>query len=221
MPRLRVHDFAISLDGYGAGPNQSREEPLGVGGEALHDWFVATRTFQKMSGKPGGEEGSVDDTFAARHFVNIGAVIMGRNMFGPVRGPWLDDSWRGWWGETPPYHAPVFVLTHHARRSVEMKGGTVYHFVTNGVEAAYERAVEAAGGKDVLVAGGASTVRQYLRAGLIDEMHYAVAPILLGGGERLFDDDLAGLQQLYECVEFVSTSGATHVRLARRDAEAS
>lgn len=222
MPKLRVHDFAISLDGYGAGPHQSLEEPLGVGGEALHDWFVATRTFQKMNGKEGGQEGTIDDAFAARHFVNIGAVIMGRNMFGPVRGPWPDESWRGWWGDNPPYHAPVFVLTHHARPALEMRGGTTYHFVTDGIEAAYRRALEAADGRDVLVAGGASTVRQYLRAGLIDEMHYAVSPILLGGGERLFDDDLAGLERSYVCAEFVSSAGATHIRLVRRrDPEAS
>ena len=216
MPRVRVHDFAISLDGYGAGPRQSREEPLGVGGEALHDWFVVTRTFHRINGKEGGVEGTVDDAFAARHFVNIGAVVMGRNMFGPVRGPWPDETWRGWWGQNPPYHAPVFVLTHHARPSVEMQGGTTYHFVTDGPEAALQRAIEAAGGKDVLIAGGASTIRQYLRAGLIDEIHYAVAPILLGGGERLFDDDLHGIERLYACAEVVSSPGATHVRLVRR-----
>jgi dihydrofolate reductase len=185
-----------------------------VGGESLHDWFVVTRTFRKMSGKAGGEEGTIDDAFAAQHFVNIGACIMGRNMFGPVRGAWPDDTWRGWWGENPPYHAPVFVLTHHARPSLEMQGGTTFHFVTDGIDAALERAVEAAGGKDVLIAGGASTVRQYLRAGLIDEMHYAIAPILLGAGERLFED-LDGIQQNYECVECVNSGAATHVRLAR------
>ena len=213
MPKVRVHDFAISLDGYGAGPEQTRENPLGVGGESLHDWFVVTRTFRKMSGKEGGEEGTIDDVFAARHFENIGACIMGRNMFGPVRGPWPDDAWRGWWGENPPYHSPVFVLTHHARAPIEMQGGTTFHFVTDGIEAALERAVESAGGKDVLVAGGASTVRQYLRAGLIDELHYAIAPVLLGAGERLFDD-LRDIQQSYECVE-VKQGAATHVRLAR------
>ena len=215
MPKVRVHNFAISLDGYGAGPDQSRENPLGVGGESLHDWFVATRTFQKTHGKTGGEEGTIDDAFAARHFENIGACIMGRNMFGPVRGPWPDESWRGWWGENPPYHTPVFVLTHHARPSVEMQGGTTYHFVTEGIEAAFDRALEAAAGKDVLIAGGASTVRQFLRAGLIDEMHYAISPILLGRGERLFDD-LADISRSYECVELVSSPAATHVRLARK-----
>ena len=218
MPKVRVHNFAISLDGYGAGPDQSREEPLGVGGEALHDWFVVTRTFHEVNGKEGGEAGTIDDAFAARHFENIGAVIMGRNMFGPVRGPWPDESWRGWWGENPPYHTPVFVLTHHARSPAEMQGGTTFHFVTDGMEAALERATEAARGKDVLIGGGASTVRQYLRAGLIDEMHYAVAPILLGGGERLFGDDLAGLERDYACVEMISSGAATHVRVVRRPA---
>ena len=215
MPKLRVHNYSISLDGYGAGPEQSRENPLGVGGESLHDWFVATRTFQKTSGKTGGVEGSIDDAFAARHFENIGAFIMGRNMFGPVRGPWPDESWHGWWGANPPYHKPVFVLTHHARPPLPMQGGTTFHFVTDGIEAALERAFEAAGGQDVLVGGGASTIQQYLRAGLIDEMHYAVAPILLGGGERLFDN-LDGGERGYECVELVSSPAATHVRLARR-----
>ncbi|HEX6590241.1 MAG TPA: dihydrofolate reductase family protein [Longimicrobiales bacterium] len=219
MPNVRVHNFAISLDGFGAGPNQTREEPLGAGGEALHDWFVATRTFQKVHGKDGGIEGTLDDQFAARHFVNIGAVIMGRNMFGPVRGPWPDDSWKGWWGPNPPYHTPVFILTHHARESVEMQGGTTYHFVTDGIEAALERAIAAAGGKDVLIGGGASTIRQYLRAGLIDEMHYAISPILLGGGERLFDDDLDGIERSYRCIEMVGSGAATHVRLARRSGE--
>ena len=218
MSIVRVHNFAISLDGYGAGPEQTREEPLGAGGESLHDWFVATRTFRKMSGKEGGEAGTINDAYAAQHFVNIGAVIMGRNMFGPVRGPWPDGSWRGWWGENPPYHTPVFVLTHHAREPVEMKGGTTFHFVTDGIEAALERAREAAAGSDVLIGGGASTVRQYLRAGLIDELHFAIAPILLGAGERLFDDDVRGLDQRYACVEFVGAAGATHVRLARRRA---
>ncbi len=215
MSKVRVHNFSISLDGYGAGPDQSREEPLGVGGEALHDWFVATATFQRVNGKGGGIEGTVDDEFASRHFVNIGAVIMGRNMFGPVRGPWPDDSWRGWWGPNPPYHTPVFILTHHARADVEMAGGTTYHFVTDGIEAALERALAAANGKDVLIGGGASTVRQYLRAGLVDEIHYAISPILLGSGERLFED-LEGIEREYECAEFVGTPGATHVRLVRR-----
>lgn len=214
MPKLRVHNFSISLNGYGAGPDQSRETPLGVGGEELHDWVVATRTFRKVHGQEGGDEGSIDDSFAARQFENVGAWIMGRNMFGPVRGPWPDQSWKGWWGEDPPYHCPVFVLTHHPRAPQAMQGGTTFHFVTDGIEAALERAFEAAGGQDVLLGGGASTIQQYLRAGLIDEMHYAIAPILLGGGERLFDN-LDGGPQGYECVELVSSPAAVHVRLVR------
>jgi dihydrofolate reductase len=214
MPKLRVHNFTISLDGYGAGPDQRPENPLGVGGEQLHDWFVATRAFRKVHGQKGGEEGSLDDAFASRQFENVGAFIMGRNMFGPVRGPWPDESWRGWWGEDPPFHNPVFVLTHYSRPPLAMQGGTIFHFITDGIESALERAFEAAGGQDVLIGGGASTIQQYLRAGLIDEMHYAIAPILLGGGERLFDN-LDGRQRGYECVELVSSPAAAHVRLAR------
>lgn len=214
MPKLRVHSFSISLDGYGAGPDQSRENPLGVGGEQLHDWVVATRTWRQAHGLEGGEEGSVDDAFARRQFDDVGAWIMGRNMFGPVRGPWPDESWRGWWGDDPPYHSPVFVLTHHPRPPLPMKGGTTFHFVDDGIESALERAFEAAGERDVLIGGGASTIQQYLRAGLIDEIHYAIAPILLGGGERLFDN-LDGGPQGYQCVELVSSPAAVHVRLAR------
>jgi dihydrofolate reductase len=214
MAKLRVHNFAISLDGYGAGPDQALDNPLGVGGEALHDWFVTTRTFLKMSGKDGGTTG-IDDDFAARTFTNIGAVIMGRNMFGPVRGPWPDDSWKGWWGNNPPYHAPVFVLTNHPQASLVMDGGTTFHFVTDGFQAALKRATEAANGKDIQLMGGASTIRQYLRAGLVDEMHLAISPILLGSGEHL----LAGidLPKLgYQCAEHVPTANATHVVLAKR-----
>lgn len=214
MPKLRVHNFSISLDGYGAGPDQSHENPLGVGGEQLHDWLVETRTFRQVHGQEGGEEGSIDDSFATRQFENVGAWIMGRNMFGPVRGPWPDESWKGWWGEDPPYHCPVFVLTHHPRPPQAMQGETTFHFVTDGIEAALERAFEAAGGQDVLIGGGASTIQQYLRAGLIDEMHYAIAPILLGGGKRLFDN-LNGGPQGYECVELVGSPAAVHVRLVR------
>jgi len=214
MPKVRVHNFTISLDGYGAGPHQSLENPLGVGGRDLHGWYVATRTFQKTFGREGGEEGSLDDRFAARYFEGIGAFILGRNMFGPVRGPWPDESWRGWWGEEPPYHAPVFVLTHHARPPLVMQGGTTFHFVTEGVEVAVQRALEAAEGLDVLVGGGAATIQQCLRAGLIDEMHYAVSPILLGGGERLFDN-LDGGPQGYRCEEMVASQAAVHVRLVR------
>ncbi len=218
MPKLRVHNFAISLDGYGAGPNQDRNAPLGVGGEALHNWFVTTRTFQRMLGKEGGTTG-IDDDFAARTFTNIGAVIMGRNMFGPVRGPWPDDSWKGWWGNNPPYHCQVFVLTHHARPPLEMQGGTTFHFVTEGVRAALDRAKEAAQGKDVRLGGGAATIRQYLQERLVDEMHVAVAPILLGGGEPLFHGlDLRELG--YECVDHASTKAATHYFIARRDRRA-
>ena len=213
MSRLRVGNFSLSLDGFGAGPDQSPDNPLGVGGEALHDWFIPTRTFLQVHGKEGGTTG-VDDGFAARVHANIGAWIMGRNMFGPVRGPWPDENWTGWWGDNPPFHCPVFVLTHHDRAPVTMAGGTIYHFVTDGVEAALERAVEAANGKDVLIGGGVATVRQYLRAGLIDEMHLAISPILLGSGEHLFADiDTARLG--YRCTEHVPTANATHVMLTR------
>jgi dihydrofolate reductase len=213
MSKLCVHTFAISLDGYGAGPDQSKAEPLGKGGESLHDWFIPTRTFQRMSGKDGTT--GIDDDFAARAFHNVGAWIMGRNMFGPVRGPWPDESWRGWWGKNPPYHVPVFVLTHHARPSQEMEGGTVFHFVTSGIEAALARAREAAAGRDIRIGGGASTIRQYLAAGLIDQLHFAIAPILLGGGEPLFAGlDLPRLG--YEVTEFVSSEKATHVVLSKR-----
>jgi dihydrofolate reductase len=208
MPKVRVNSFSVSFDGFGAGPNQSLENPLGVGGEALHDWFVPTRTFQKMSGKEGGTTGP-DDDFAARVPGTIGAWILGRNMFGPVRGPWPDDSWKGWWGPNPPYHVDVFVLTHHARDPVEMEGGTVFHFVTEGIDVALEKAKASAKDKDVLIGGGVSTVRQYLQAGLIDEMHIAVSPILLGSGEHF----LHGLDLLalgFEMTEYVGTSKAAH-----------
>ncbi len=213
MAKVRVHNFAISLDGYGAGPKQDRDNPLGVGGEALHDWFVATRTFQKMAGKDGGTTG-IDDDFAARGFTNIGSFILGRNMFGPVRGPWPDDSWKGWWGNNPPYRAPVFVLTNHARASVVMEGGTTFHFVTDGIHAALQSAAEAANGKDIQLMGGAFTIRQYLTAGLIDQMHFAISPILLGAGEHLF----AGIDTPklgYRCTEHTATASATHVVLAK------
>ena len=214
MPKLRVHCFSISLDGYGAGANQSLDNPLGVGGLALHEWVLPTRTFQTMFGKEGGTTGP-DDAFAARGFENIGAWILGRNMFAPSRGPWPDDGWRGWWGDNPPYHVPVFVLTHHPRASIVMEGGTTFHFVGDGIHAAYERAVEAANGMDVRLGGGVAALRQYLRAGLVDEMHLAIAPILLGAGEHLFEGlDLPALG--YACTERVSTPGATHVVIGRR-----
>ena len=214
MPKLRVHGFSISLDGYGAGPNQDLENPLGVGGTALHQWAFATRTFRQMFGREGGSTG-VDDEFAARGFENIGAWILGRNMFGPVRGPWPDESWKGWWGDNPPYHVPVFVLTHHPRASFEMSGGTTFHFVTNGIDKALGRAIQAAGDRDVRLGGGVATIRQYLSAGLVDEMHLAISPVLLGSGEHL----LAGIDAPklgYECAEHVSTPNAMHVVIARR-----
>jgi dihydrofolate reductase len=213
MARLLVRSFTISLDGYGAGPGQSLENPLGVGGEELHDWLVHTRTFKRMGRHEGGDTG-VDDDFAARGFEGIGAWILGRNMFGPIRGPWPDESWSGWWGKNPPYHAPVFVLTHHERPPLEMEGGTVFHFVTEGIEAALDRARAAAGGHDVRLLGGAATIRQYLQARLVDEMHLAVSPILLGSGEHL----LAGLDLPalgYRCTESVPSEKAMHYVIAR------
>jgi dihydrofolate reductase len=214
VSKVRVASFTISLDGYGAGPDQTREEPLGRGGESLHDWLVHTRTFRKMSGKDDGTTGT-DDDFAARGFETVGAWIMGRNMFGPVRGPWPDESWRGWWGRNPPYHVPVFVLTHHARPPLEMEGGTVFHFVTDGIESALARAREAAAGREIRIGGGASTIRQYLVARLIDEMHIAVSPVLLGGGEPL----LSGIDLLalgYAVAAYVPTEKAAHVVIARQ-----
>ena len=213
MTRIRVEGFTISLDGYGAGPDQDLEHPLGVGGNELHRWLLPTRTFQKSHGSGDGTTG-VDDDFAARGFDNIGAWILGRNMFGPVRGPWPDLSWQGWWGDNPPYHVPVFVLTHHERPPLIMEGGTIFHFVTGGTEEALERARKAANGKDVRIGGGADTVRQYLRAGQIDELHIAISPILLGRGEHLFEGiDLRSLG--YGCVQRVSSELATHVVLER------
>lgn len=213
MPKLRVNAFGISLDGYGAGPNQSLENPLGVGGTSVHQWFFPTRTFQTVHGKGGGTTGP-DDDFAARGFENIGAWILGRNMFGPVRGAWPDESWNGWWGETPPYHTDVFVLTHHARDPIPMAGGTTFHFVTDGIHAALDRALASAKGKDVRVGGGVATIQQYLRAGLIDELHFAIAPVLLGSGENLF----AGIDLLklgYRCTSHVPTENATHIVLSK------
>ncbi len=214
MSRLRVQSFSISLDGYGAGPGQALDQPMGVGGMALHGWVLGTRTFQRMHGGDGGRTGT-DDAFAARGFENLGAWILGRNMFGPVRGPWPDDSWKGWWGTNPPYHVPVFVLTHHARPPLAMEGGTVFHFVTEGIEAALARATEAAGGKDVRLGGGVATIRQYLAAGLVDELHLAVSPVLLGSGEHL----LSGLDLVklgFSVTEQVASEKATHVVLTRR-----
>ena len=214
MTKLRVRNFSISIDDYGAGPSQSLDHPLGVGGRTLHPWLVATRTFQQMHGGDDGTTG-VDDDFAARGFVNVGAWIMGRNMFGPVRGPWPNDTWKGWWGKNPPYHAPVFVLTHHPRPSVTMEGGTVFHFVSDGIRAALARATEAAKGQDVQIGGGAETIRQYLGAALIDEMHLAISPVLLGSGEHLFSG-IDALKLGYQCTEHVATANATHIVLTKR-----
>jgi dihydrofolate reductase len=215
MSKLRVQSSSISLDGYGAGPNQDLNNPLGVGGMALHEWVFATRTFQKMHGKGGGETG-LDEDFAARGFENIGAWILGRNMFGPIRGAWINDDWKGWWGDNPPYHVPVFVLTHHPRASIAMSGGTTFHFVTDGIHAALEQAIDAAKGKDVRLGGGVAAIRQYLRAGLINEMHLAMSPRLLGSGENLFEGiDAAKLG--YQCTESVSSPKATHVVIKKQN----
>jgi dihydrofolate reductase len=214
MAKLRVHNFSISVDGYGAGPTQSLGDPLGVGGEGLHEWVFATRTGRRMMGMDGGDEG-VDDQFVAQGDDGIGATVMGRNMFGPIRGPWGDDRWTGWWGDEPPYHHPVFVLTHHPRPSITMRGGTTFHFLDDGIEAALERAVDAADGRDVRLGGGVATIQQYLRAGLVDEMHVVIVPVLLGSGERLFDHFDGAGPQGYRCVEFVASPSVAHVRLAR------
>lgn len=215
MTRVRVDSFTISLDGYGAGPHQDLTHPLGLGGTDLHQWLLPTRTFQRaLFGKDEGTTG-VDDDFAARGFQNVGAWILGRNMFSPDRGPWPDMTWKGWWGDNPPYHVPVFILTHHARPSIAMDGGTTFHFVTGGMHEALDRARDAANGKDVRIGGGANTIQQYLRAGLIDELHMAIAPVLLGAGERLFEGvDLRTLG--YACAEFVASEKATHVVLRRQ-----
>ena len=214
MTSVRVESFTLSLDGYGAGPDQSLDDPLGIGGTELHQWLLPTRTLQRaLFGQDGGTTG-VDDDFAARGFQNVGAWILGRNMFTPFRGDWQDKTWKGWWGDDPPYHVPVFILTHHARPPIEMEGGTTFHFVTGGIHAALDRARDAAAGKDVRIGGGANTIRQYLREGLIDELHIAIAPVLLGRGEPLFQGlDLRALD--YECVRFVASDKATHVVLRR------
>ena len=213
MAKLRVHSFAISLDGYGAGPNQDRDNPLGVGGVALHEWAFLTRTFQQLHGKDGGATG-IDDDFIARGFDNIGAWIVGRNMFGPIRGPWPDDTWKGWWGDNPPFHTPVFVLTNHPRASIDTRGGTTFHFVTDGIHAALEQAVHLADGQDVRLGGGVATIRQYLRAGLIDEMHLGMSPILLGSGECLLEG--MNLPKLgYQCTAHVATPRALHFVITR------
>jgi dihydrofolate reductase len=213
VSKLKVLAFSISIDGYGAGPDQSLQNPLGIGGLALHEWAFPTQTFQRMHGQGEGSTG-IDEDFAARSFANVGAWILGRNMFGPVRGAWPDQEWKGWWGDEPPYHVPVFVLTHHPRAPIVMKGGTTFHFVTGGIHEALDRAREAAAGKDVRVGGGVQTVREYLNVGLIDEMHFAIAPVLLGRGEHLLTGiDLAALG--FRCSEHVASPSAMHVVLTR------
>jgi dihydrofolate reductase len=214
MSKVRVMSFSISIDGFGAGPRQDLQNPLGVRGMELHAWFFPTETFRKMTGQDGGTTG-VDNEMALRSFENVGAWILGRNMFGPVRGPWPDESWKGWWGEEPPYHVPVFVLTHHARKPLEMKGGTTFHFVTDGIESALKQARDAAGGKDVRIGGGVATIRQYLLAGVIDGLHLAMSPVLMGEGENLTEG--INLHQLgFRVVRVVAGENATHLLIERR-----
>jgi dihydrofolate reductase len=214
MGTIRAAAFSVSLDGYGAGAAQDVNNPMGIGGEQLHSWMVKTQMFHKMTGREGGATG-IDDDFAEASMQNLGAWILGRNMFGPIRGAWPDESWKGWWGDVPPYHTEVFVLTHHDRAPIEMEGGTTFHFVTDGIEAALARARTAAGDRDIRIGGGVATIRQYLQARLLDELHLAFPPVFLGAGENLFAGiDLPGLG--YACVESVPTADATHVRLVRR-----
>lgn len=214
MGKLKAAAFSVSLDGFGAALDQSIDHPFGVGGMAVTTWMRKTKFFHTMIGQEGGDTG-IDDQFAQKSMENLGAWILGRNMFGPVRGPWLDESWKGWWGDAPPYHTPVFVLTHHTRAPIEMAGGTTFHFVTDGIESALAKARAAAGGKDIRVGGGVATIRQYLKASLLDELHLAFTPVLLGAGENLFAGlDLPRLG--YACVENVATPNAMHVRLERR-----
>jgi dihydrofolate reductase len=212
--KVRVACFSLSVDGYGAGPRQDLENPLGVGGMQVHGWFLPTRTFQAtVLGKSGGTTG-VDDDLARRGMDGLGAWILGRNMFGPIRGAWPDEAWKGWWGEEPPYHVPVFVLTHHARKPIEMKGGTTFHFVTEGIDEALRRAKQAAGSRDVRIGGGVATIRAYLRAGLVDELHLAIAPVLLGSGEHLLAGlDLPGMG--YRITEQLASPAALHVVIAK------
>jgi dihydrofolate reductase len=218
MAELRVHNFSMSADGYCAGPDQTLDDPLGVGGESLHEWMFATPSGRRMMGQdvPDDEPGGIDDEIWRRGVDNVGATIMGRNMFGPVRGEWPDESWTGWWGDEPPYHHPVFVLTHHARSPIEMQGGTTFHFVTDGIESALEQAVDAAGGADVRIGGGVATVQQYLVAGLVDELHVPIAPVLLGGGERLFDLPPGTLDR-YRDVTMIPSDTVAHLFIRRTD----
>ena len=213
MSKVRVAGFGMSIDGFSAGARQSLDDPLGIGGSSLMAWFFPTRTFQRMHGRGDGERG-IDDDFAARGFSKVGAWILGRNMFGPVRGPWPDDRWKGWWGDEPPYHVPVFVLTHHAREPLVMQGGTTFHFITEGIDAALEAAKKAAGDRDVRIGGGTNTVRQYLQAGHVDEVHLALSPTVLGQGEAL----LAGIDLValgFKCTEYVTSPHAMHVVLSK------
>lgn len=213
MSRVRVAGFAVSVDGFGAGPDQSLEDPLGKQGKSLHDWYFHTRTFRAMVGQEGGSE-DVDDRFARASMTGFGAFILGRNMFGPIRGDWPDDVWKGWWGDNPPYHAPTYILTHHARPPLVMQGGTTFHFVTDGPEVALSMARAAARDLDIKIGGGVSTVRQYLEMGAVDDMHLAVSPVVLGRGEALFADiDLPSLG--YRITETASTPRATHLVFTR------
>jgi dihydrofolate reductase len=213
MSRINVMNFTISLDGFGAGSNQSMKEPLGMGGEELHTWMFPTKRFRAMSGKNDGTEG-IDNLFVEKAFENVGAWIMGRNMFGPIRGVWPDNNWNGWWGENPPYHVPVFVLTHHERKSVTMKGGTTFHFANNGIEATLEEARNAANGKDIRIGGGVSTIRQFLKAGYVDEMHLAISPLFLGCGEHLFSGiDMISLG--YNKIQRTEGELATHIIIGK------
>jgi len=216
MPKLRVHNFPMSLDGFAAGPDQSVDNPLGVGGMRLHDWVFLTKAGRAMMGEEdgSGEEG-IDSDFIARADDNVGATLMGRNMFGPIRGDWGDESWKGWWGPNPPYHHDTFVLTHHRRDSIEMEGGTTFHFVTDGLEAGLERAFAAANGKDVRLGGGVATVRAALRSGLIDELHVPVVPVFLGAGESLFDG-MADAMMAYDCEQVVASPRVAHTRFVKR-----
>lgn len=214
MSKVRVASFSISVDGFGAGPRQDISNPLGARGLELHSWLFSTETFKKMTGHGGGTTG-VDNDFASLSFENVGAWILGRNMFGPVRGPWPDEAWKGWWGEEPPYHVPVFVLTHHGRKVLEMKGGTTFHFVSDGIESALMLAKDAARGKDVRIGGGVATIRQYLRAGKVDEMHLVMSPVLMGDGENLFAGmDLYGMG--FRVVRTVAGENATHLVMERK-----
>ncbi len=213
MGLVKVAAFSISLDGYGAGPNQELKNPLGVRGHELHNWVFKTKSFQTMLGNGGGETG-IDNDFAEKAMENNGAWILGRNMFSPTRGPWTDDSWKGWWGDNPPYHVPVFILTHHARAPIQMEGGTTFYFVTDGIESALRKAQEAANGKDVRIGGGTSTIRQYLQKGLIDEMHLAYSPVYLGSGENLFQG-INFTQFGFNKIEHLTTPSAMHVTIRK------